>query len=66
MYVPTSNPQSAYEQFPSVQWPAAQDLDSSAVPEEALIANVSGCLAGSNTMHVVAGSPVKYTDASIK
>jgi hypothetical protein len=66
MYVPTSNPQSAYEQLPSAQWPEAQDLDSSVVPEEALIANVSGCLAGSNTMHVVAGSPVKYTDASIK
>jgi organic hydroperoxide reductase OsmC/OhrA len=66
MYVPTSNPQSAYEQFPSVQWPEAQDLDSSAVPEEALIANVSGCFAGSNKMQVVAESPVKYTVASIK
>jgi hypothetical protein len=36
------------------------------VPDEALIANVSGCLAGSNKMQVVAESPVKYTYASIK
>jgi hypothetical protein len=64
--VPVSNPQSVYEQGASVQWPVAQDSDRSAVPEEALIANVSGCLAGSNTIHVVAESPVKYTDASIR
>jgi hypothetical protein len=65
MYVPISNPQRGYEQTSSVQWPEAQDWNSSAVPEDALIAKVSGCLASSNRMHVVAESPVKYTDASI-